>query len=111
MGFLETVFQRYLNYCKTAYTVLDIPLNRFIIFTGYYAIYLSFIIWAITKPIPPATADLGNPPIPPDPNDDLDYEDGNSGPDVLEALVKELENLDAMTGPNLAGALSDLPVP
>jgi len=70
MGFLETVFQRYLNYCKTAYTVLDIPLNRFIIFTGYYAIYLSFIIWAITKPIPPATADLGNPPIPPDPTDD-----------------------------------------
>jgi len=29
----------------------------------------------------------------------------------LEALIKELENLDTMTGPNLAQALSDLPVP
>jgi hypothetical protein len=29
---------------------------------------------------------------------------------VMEALAKELENLDTMTGPNLPQALSDLPV-
>jgi hypothetical protein len=28
----------------------------------------------------------------------------------MEALAKELENLDTMTGPNLPQALSDLPV-
>ena len=47
----------------------------------------------------------------PDPHDDWDYDAGNRDADVLEALMKELENLDRMTGPNLVDALSDLPVP
>ena len=49
---------------------------------------------------------------PPDPYDNLDYDDGNSARegDVLEALIKQLKYLDTMTGPDLAHALSDLPV-
>ena len=68
-------------------------------------------------PLPPARAsacegsDDGFEGGPPDRNDEMDYEDGNRGSDVLEALIKDLENLDTMTGPNLARALSDLPVP
>ena len=70
MWFLKRTFYRYLYYCSKASTVLDNPLNRFIVFTGYYAVYLSFIIWAIMKPIPASDIDSGNPPIPPNPKDD-----------------------------------------
>lgn len=51
-----------------------------------------------------------------DPYNDADYDDGNllpdkqSNVDVLVALMKELEKMDAMTAPSLASALADLPV-
>jgi hypothetical protein len=48
---------------------------------------------------------------PPDEYDDLDYDDGNSDGDVFKALIKELKNLDTITGPNLAEALPNLLVP
>jgi hypothetical protein len=70
MPFLKRTFYQYLNYCNSAPTAINNPLNRFIVFTGYYAVYLSLIIWAITKPIPAANEDPANPPIPPDPNND-----------------------------------------
>jgi hypothetical protein len=43
--------------------------------------------------------------------DNLDYEAEKRDDDVLEALMEELKNLNTMTGPMLAEAISVLPVP
>ena len=65
------------------------------------------------RTLPPAQLDEDMHGGSPDPYDNLDYEDGNHDRegDVLKALIKQLEDLDTMTGPDLTHALSDLPVP
>ena len=53
----------------------------------------------------------------PDPHDDADLGFDDAGPpagaalDPLAAFLKELQDLDGMSGPDIMAAIADLPVP
>jgi hypothetical protein len=50
-SWVKKKFEGYVDYCHKMKRSIDVPLNRFLIFSGYYLIYLIFIFHVASYPV------------------------------------------------------------